>query len=138
MHALASIPNIVYAFLLRLFGPSITPLATEFGLGSKLELRGTMKAALYPAWRVDSIVEGRVTVGSARGISKRLEPKVWISTTDAYVPGKDPIRFSQMAIAHACMVHRKSFRTPILSVFCCSPSSRRPSLVQSIKASATT
>lgn len=97
-----------------------------------------MKAALYPAWRVDSIVEGKATVDSARGIAKRLEPKVWISTSDAYVPGKDPVRFFQMAIAHAHMVHRKSFRSPILSVFCRSPSSRRPSHLQSIKAPATT
>ncbi|ADV24177.1 hypothetical protein I315_06137 [Cryptococcus gattii Ru294] len=97
--ASASIPNIVYAFLLRLFGPSITPLATEFGLGSKLELRGTMKAALYPAWRVDSIVEGKATVDSARGIAKRLEPKVWISTSDAYVPGNPFAPLSYLSFA---------------------------------------
>lgn len=46
-----------------------------------------MKAALYPAWRVDSILEGKVTVDTAQGVAKRLEPKVWISTSEAYVPG---------------------------------------------------
>lgn len=54
-----------------------------------------MKAALYPAWRVDSILEGKASVDSAGGVAKRLEPKVWISTSEAYVPGNTYLLLSK-------------------------------------------
>ncbi|WVO12489.1 hypothetical protein L204_100089 [Cryptococcus depauperatus] len=95
--ASASVPNMVYAFLLRLFGPSVTSLAREFGFGSKLELKGQMKAALYPIWRVDSMIEGKLKLANAK--DTRLEPNLWICCKEAYVPGNPFAPLSYLSFA---------------------------------------
>ncbi|WWC71888.1 uncharacterized protein I206_105847 [Kwoniella pini CBS 10737] len=93
--ASAAIPNMILAGLLRLFGPSITPLANEFGLGTNLKMKD-MKAVLYPIWRVDSIAEGDVKL---EGTKQRVEPKMWISTREGYVPGNPFAPLSYLSFA---------------------------------------
>ncbi|WVW86024.1 hypothetical protein I302_108062 [Kwoniella bestiolae CBS 10118] len=93
--ASAALPNMILAGLLRLFGPSITPLANEFGLGSNLKMKD-MKAVLYPIWRVDSILQGIVKL---EGTNQRFEPKMWISTREGYVPGNPFAPLSYLSFA---------------------------------------
>ncbi|WRT70351.1 uncharacterized protein IL334_007349 [Kwoniella shivajii] len=91
----AALPNMILAGLLRLFGPSITPLANEFGLGTSLKMKD-MKAVLYPIWRVDSIIQGSVKLD---GTNQRVEPKMWISTREGYVPGNPFAPLSYLSFA---------------------------------------
>ncbi|KAK6909469.1 hypothetical protein I203_103488 [Kwoniella mangroviensis CBS 8507] len=93
--ASAALPNMILAGLLRLFGPSITPLANEFGLGSNLKMKD-MKAVLYPIWRVDSILQASVKL---EGTDQRVEPKMWISTREGYVPGNPFAPLSYLSFA---------------------------------------
>jgi hypothetical protein len=76
------ISNIIYAGLLRLFGPGISSYAREFGLGENVTMKG-MKAVLYPIWRIDAIFEGGVE--SER---TRREKDAFLAIEEAYVPGK--------------------------------------------------
>ncbi|OCF77255.1 hypothetical protein I204_01241 [Kwoniella mangroviensis CBS 8886] len=93
--ASAALPNMILAGLLRLFGPSIEPLANEFGLGSNLKMKD-MKAVLYPIWRVDSILQASVKL---EGTDQRVEPKMWISTREGYVPGNPFAPLSYLSFA---------------------------------------
>ncbi|ODO10257.1 hypothetical protein I350_02486 [Cryptococcus amylolentus CBS 6273] len=97
---LASIPNIVYAFFLRFFGPSVTPIAREFGFGEKLELKD-MKAALYPVWRVDGVAEGKVDIvhGEGQNQLKSPSPTLSMSVTEGYVPGNPFAPLSYLSFA---------------------------------------
>ncbi|KAK4689355.1 hypothetical protein P7C73_g748, partial [Tremellales sp. Uapishka_1] len=92
--ASASMSNLIFAFLLRFFGPSITPLAREFGMGESLQMRD-MKAVLYPIWRVDAILDGE-----AGKISGGREAKGWIAIREGYVPGNPfaPLSYISYAI----------------------------------------
>jgi hypothetical protein len=76
------ISNIIYAGLLRLFGPGISSYAREFGLGENVTMKG-MKAVLYPIWRIDAIFKGGVE--SER---TRREKDAFLAIEEAYVPGK--------------------------------------------------
>jgi hypothetical protein len=79
--ASAKMSNLLYAALLKLFGPGIAGLAKEFGLGDSVVLRD-MKACLWPVWRVDGIFEGRVEgKGGKKG-------KGWVGVKEGYVPGE--------------------------------------------------
>ncbi|WVR07790.1 hypothetical protein IAU60_004833 [Kwoniella sp. DSM 27419] len=93
--ASAALPNMVLAGALRLFGPSITPFANELGIGNNVKMRD-MKAVLYPIWRVDSILQGKVRV---QGPSQRVEPNMWISTREGYVPGNPFAPLSYLSFA---------------------------------------
>lgn len=73
--------NIVYAGLLRLFGPGVSSYAREFGFGETVTLKG-MKAVLYPIWRIDAILEGGVE--SER---TRKEKEAFLAVEEGYVPG---------------------------------------------------
>ncbi|WWC91582.1 uncharacterized protein L201_006528 [Kwoniella dendrophila CBS 6074] len=94
--ASAALPNMILAGLLRLFGQSITPLANELGLGTNLKMKD-MKAVLYPIWRVDSILQGSVKL--ADSTNKRVDPKMWISTREGYVPGNPFAPLSYLSFA---------------------------------------
>ncbi|WVQ73017.1 hypothetical protein IAR50_002580 [Cryptococcus sp. DSM 104548] len=98
--ASASIPNIVYAFFLRFFGPSVTPLAREFGFGEKLQLKD-MKAALYPVWRVDGVAEGKVEIvrGEGQGQLGPQNPTMTLSVKEGYVPGNPFAPLSYLSFA---------------------------------------
>ncbi len=74
--------HILYAGLLRIFGEGIAPLAREFGMGEKFHMKD-MKAAYYPVWRVDVVLDG-VLVSSKDSISS----KAWIAIKEGYVPGQ--------------------------------------------------
>lgn len=78
----ATISNLAYAFLLRIFGPSVTSLVREFGVGENVKLKD-MKAALYPIWRVDLMMEGKVEQARNRRTSSG-----WIGIKEGYVPGQ--------------------------------------------------
>ncbi|KAL7418333.1 hypothetical protein Q5752_006791 [Cryptotrichosporon argae] len=91
--ASASISNIFYAALLRLFGPSITPLAAQWDLGASLRLKD-VKAAYWPVWRVDYMGEGKVH--EAGGGRERL---AWIGAREAYVPGNPFAPLSYLSFA---------------------------------------
>ncbi|RSH91720.1 hypothetical protein EHS25_009089 [Saitozyma podzolica] len=73
--------NLIYAGLLKIFGPGIAPIAREFGLGESLKM-GEVKACYWPVWRCDAIAEGKVEV---RGSGK--EGKGWLGVREGYVPG---------------------------------------------------
>ncbi|OCF32211.1 hypothetical protein I316_06125 [Kwoniella heveanensis BCC8398] len=94
--ASASLPSMILAGALRLFGPSVIPFAKEFGVGSNVRMKD-MKAVLYPIWRVDSIIEGKVKL---QGSSSRVEPSIWVSTREGYVPGNPfaPLSYLSFAI----------------------------------------
>ncbi|WWD19509.1 hypothetical protein CI109_103970 [Kwoniella shandongensis] len=94
--ATAAMPNLVHALLLRIFGTSINPLAKELGLGTSLTMKD-MKAVLYPVWRVDTIVEGEVGLQGLEG--KKVQPKMWISTREGYVPGNPFAPLSYLSFA---------------------------------------
>jgi hypothetical protein len=74
--------NLIYAGLLKIFGPGIAPIAREFGLGESLKM-GEVKACYWPVWRCDAIAEGKVEV---RGSGK--EGKGWLGVREGYVPGE--------------------------------------------------
>jgi len=74
--------NIIYAGLLRLFGPGISSYAQEFGLGESVTMKG-MKAVLYPIWRIDAIFEGGV-----ESEKSRKEKEAFLAVEEAYIPGK--------------------------------------------------
>lgn len=76
------ISNIIYAGLLRLFGPGVSSFAREFGLGETVTMKG-MKAVLYPIWRIDAIFEGDVE--SER---TRREKEAFLAIEEGYVPGE--------------------------------------------------
>lgn len=80
--ATAKFSNLILAGLLKLFGPSIAPIAKEFGLGDGLSML-SMKAVYWPVWRVDALLEGRV---EGKG-KEREEGKSWVAIQEGYVPG---------------------------------------------------
>lgn len=79
---IGQLSNIIYAGLLRLFGPGISGIAKEFGFGETLTMKG-MKAVLYPIWRVDAIFEGAV-----ESEKKRKEKDAYLAVEEGYVPGQ--------------------------------------------------
>jgi hypothetical protein len=106
--------NIIYAGLLRIFGPGISSYAQEFGLGESVTMKG-MKAVLYPIWRIDAIFEGGV-----ESEKTRKEKEAYLAVEEGYVPGKSIHRGDR-----PLLTERKPFRSPILSIFRCA-SARRP------------
>lgn len=96
LHALLAAPtisNLAYAFLLRIFGPSVTSLVREFGMGENVKLKD-MKAALYPIWRVDLMMEGKVEQARNRRASSG-----WIGIKEGYVPGNPFAPLSYLSFA---------------------------------------
>ena len=79
----------IYAALLALIGPSVTPLAKEFGFGDSLRMRD-LKAVYYPIWRVDCVLQGRLgseaESGSDEGEAGR---NAWLAIREGYVPGEN-------------------------------------------------
>jgi len=107
--------NIIYAGLLRIFGPGISSYAQEFGLGESVTMKG-MKAVLYPIWRIDAIFEGGV-----ESEKTRKEKEAYLAVEEGYVPGKS-IHCGDCPI----LTDRQPFRSPIISVFRCSSVRRSP------------
>ncbi|WVR00360.1 hypothetical protein IAU59_007503 [Kwoniella sp. CBS 9459] len=95
--ASASLPNMLLAGALRLFGSSVLPFANELGVGSNVKMKD-MKAVLYPIWRVDSVFEGKVKLQGSN--NSRVEPSIWVSTREGYVPGNPfaPLSYLSFAI----------------------------------------
>jgi hypothetical protein len=106
--------NIIYAGLLRIFGPGISSYAQEFGLGESVTMKG-MKAVLYPIWRIDAIFEGGV-----ESEKTRKEKEAYLAVEEGYVPGKSVHRGDCPMLKS-----RQPFRSLIISVFRCS-APRRP------------
>lgn len=74
----------IYAALIRFFGIPDS-LAETLGLGNDVKLTD-MRAALYPVWRCDAILEGKVMSEYSR---ERVESDGCIMASQAYVPGED-------------------------------------------------
>lgn len=73
----------IYGALLAIFGPSVTPLAKEFGLGDTVKMTN-LKAVYYPIWRIDCIAKG----GIGAIANKSDNEKAWLAVREGYVPGK--------------------------------------------------
>ena len=76
--------NLIFAGLLRFFGPGITAFAKEFGLGESLKLKD-MRAALYPVWRCDVLLEGKVRNEYSK---EKRETRGVVGVEGGYVPGQ--------------------------------------------------
>ena len=74
----------IYATALRLFGPGISAIAKEFGLGEQVKLND-IRAVLYPTWRCDVLLQGKVMNEYSR---ERVESTGFIGVEGGYVPGK--------------------------------------------------
>ncbi len=76
--------NLIYAGFLRVFGPGVTLFAKEIGIGEDLKLKD-MKAALYPVWKCDIILEGKVMNEYSKD---KVETKGVVGIQGGYVPGE--------------------------------------------------
>ncbi|WVQ84913.1 hypothetical protein IAT38_007076 [Cryptococcus sp. DSM 104549] len=79
--------NLIYASLLNFFGPRLATLAQELGYSSGIKQKGELKAVLWPGWRVDAALEGKVKVSAGDKGDKQLGVDVFCTTPGAYVPG---------------------------------------------------
>lgn len=76
--------NMIYAAALRFLGPGISTFAKELGVGEDVKLKD-MRAALYPVWRCDVLLEGKVMNGFSR---EKVESKGVLGVQGGYVPGQ--------------------------------------------------
>jgi hypothetical protein len=74
--------NLFLAGLLKIFGPSISGIARELGLGGDVVMRD-MKAIYWPVWRVDALLEGEV---AGKG-TERSDGQAFFGAQEAYIPG---------------------------------------------------
>lgn len=77
-------PNVLYALLLRVFGPSIISLANTIGFGEGLKLM-EVQAALYPIWRFDAAFEGKIADESK---PDQVEARGTVGIPGGFVPGE--------------------------------------------------
>lgn len=75
--------NMIYAALLRFLGPGVTYFAKELGMGEEVKLKD-MRAALYPIWRCDVLIEGKVMNVFSK---EKVESKGVVGVHGGYVPG---------------------------------------------------
>jgi len=95
---IVNMSNVIFAGLLRVFGPGISFLAKEFGLGEDLKLKD-MQAALYPIWRCDVLIEGKVVNEYSR---EKVDTKGTVAIEGGYVPGQSPLP-SSFTITEECI-----------------------------------
>ncbi|KAJ9107167.1 hypothetical protein QFC19_002827 [Naganishia cerealis] len=87
--ATATIPNVIYATILRFLPPlpaSIHNFLLEFGIGGASVQHIATKAVLWPTWRVRAVFEAKAQQMGGKG----SRGKVWFAVREGSVAGTTP------------------------------------------------